>query len=65
MDRLLTPESLAALLAVPKRAIYGLAAAGEIPGAIRIGRRLRFDSQLIRTWLRLHRRAELKRQRAR
>jgi excisionase family DNA binding protein len=64
MDRLLTPETVAVLLAVPKRAIYGLAATGEIPGAIRIGRRLRFDRRLIRTWLRIHRRAEISRRRS-
>jgi excisionase family DNA binding protein len=56
MDSLLTAEALSVLIGVRKRAIYNMVAAGEIPGAMHIGRRLRFNSSAVRSWLRLLRR---------
>jgi excisionase family DNA binding protein len=48
---LLTPEELASIIKVSRRALYSMCDRGEVPGIIRIGRRLRFDAQLIRIWL--------------
>lgn len=56
MDSLLTAEDLSVLIGVGRRAIYNMVAAGEIPGAMHIGRRLRFNPAVVRAWLRLLRR---------
>jgi excisionase family DNA binding protein len=55
-DSLLTPEIVASLLGVTRRTIYNMVSAGEIPGAVHLGRRLRFNSGAIRAWLRILRR---------
>jgi excisionase family DNA binding protein len=41
-DALLTPENIATLLGVGKRTVYNMVCAGQIPGVLHVGRRLRF-----------------------
>lgn len=48
---LMTVEELAALLQASKGAIYARLARGGIPGALRLGRTLRFDRRVIVHWL--------------
>ncbi len=49
--RLLTADDLADLLATTRGAIYARHARGGIPGGIRLGRTLRFDPEVINTWI--------------
>ncbi len=51
-DSLLTPENIAALLGVGKRTVYNMVWAGQIPGVVHVGRRLRFAEDAIRAWVR-------------
>ncbi|EDM77882.1 hypothetical protein PPSIR1_01607 [Plesiocystis pacifica SIR-1] len=46
----LEPEDVAALLGVHRKAIYDLAARGEIPGAHRAGHMLRFRCDALIEW---------------
>lgn len=48
---LMTVAELAALLQASKGAIYARLARGGIPGALRLGRTLRFDRRIIVHWL--------------
>ena len=48
---LMTVEELAALLRTSKGAVYARYARGGIPGAVRLGRTLRFDPEVIAQWL--------------
>lgn len=48
---LMTPEELALLLHMSKGAVYAKVARGGIPGAVRLGRTLRFDPRIIAQWL--------------
>ena len=48
---LLTVQDLALLLATSNSGVYSRVARGQIPGALRIGRSLRFDPRVIAEWL--------------
>lgn len=48
---LLTVKDLAVLLATSSSSIYSRVGRGQIPGALRIGRSLRFDPRVIARWL--------------
>ncbi len=48
---LLTVQDLAVLLATSSSGVYSRVARGQIPGALRIGRSLRFDPRVIAQWL--------------
>lgn len=48
---LMTVEELAILLQTSKGAVYARLARGGIPGALRLGRTLRFDRRVIVHWL--------------
>ncbi len=48
---LLTVKDLAVLLATSSGGIYSRVARGQIPGALRLGRTLRFDPRVIAQWL--------------
>ncbi|GJM43206.1 MAG: hypothetical protein DHS20C21_00480 [Gemmatimonadota bacterium] len=48
---LLTPEDLATLLRTTKRAVYVAAARAQIPGEVRMGRRLLFRRDEVLVWL--------------
>ena len=48
---LMTVEELALLLQTSKGAVYARLARGGIPGALRLGRTLRFDRRIIVHWL--------------
>jgi excisionase family DNA binding protein len=47
----MTTEEVAALLRVNRKAIYGAVARGELPGAHRVGRKLRFSRDAVLAWL--------------
>ncbi len=47
----LTVQDLAVLLATSSSGVYSRVARGQIPGAFRIGRSLRFDRRVIAQWL--------------
>lgn len=47
----LTVQDLAVLLATSNSGVYSRVARGQIPGAFRIGRSLRFDRRVIAQWL--------------
>ncbi|WP_371878691.1 helix-turn-helix domain-containing protein [Conexibacter sp. DBS9H8] len=49
-ERLLTPEEVGRLLAVPKSWVYGAARTGQLP-AVRLGRYVRFREATIVEWL--------------
>ena len=49
--RLLTVKDLAALLSTSRSGVYSRVARGQIPGALRLGRTLRFDPRVIAQWL--------------
>lgn len=51
LPRLLRPEAVADVLGISRPALYAMAGRGELPGLIRIGKRLRFDAAAIREWL--------------
>jgi len=48
----LTVEELAALLRVNRKTAYDAVAAGEIPGARRVGRTIRITREVVVAWLR-------------
>ena len=48
---MLTVQDLAVLLVTSSSGIYSRVARGQIPGAFRIGRSLRFDRRVIAQWL--------------
>jgi len=48
---LLTVRELAVLLATSSSGVYSRVARGQIPGALRIGRSLRFDPRVVAQWL--------------
>jgi len=48
----LTVDEVAGLLRVNRKTIYELIARGEIPGARRLGRALRFSRDAVLDWLR-------------
>ena len=48
---LLTVQDLASLLTTSSSGVYSRVARGQIPGALRIGRSLRFDPRVIARWL--------------
>ena len=50
--RLLTPQQLADLLQVPIKTLYAWKYQGEGPRALKIGRHLRYDEDVVDTWLR-------------
>lgn len=52
MEHLLTPDDLAAVLGIQKRSIYVVRAqGGNLPPAIKLGRRLRFRPDDVLAWL--------------
>lgn len=51
LPELVTPERVAEWLGVSRHAVYLMVNRGEIPGSIKIGRRLRFDADQLRSWL--------------
>jgi len=63
--QLISSRQVALALLLPVRSVYQLARLGQIPGVIRLGRRVRFDADVVERWLRIRRRAEHERQRAR
>lgn len=48
---LLKVQDLASLLATSSSGVYSRVARGQIPGALRIGRSIRFDPRVIARWL--------------
>jgi excisionase family DNA binding protein len=48
----LTADEAAALLRVSRKAIYAAANRGEIPGAFRLGRSIRFSRAALVAWMR-------------
>jgi excisionase family DNA binding protein len=55
-DVLLTADEMAALLKVPPKSVYAMAAEGALPGVRRLGRRLRFYRPEVLAWLEGNRR---------
>ena len=51
MPALLTAADVAATLRSTPRAIYVMVARGQLPGVIRIGRRLLFQQEALLDWL--------------
>ena len=51
LPTLLTPDEVAALLRTTRKAIYGMNARGQLPGAIRVSRRLLFRRRDLLRWL--------------
>jgi excisionase family DNA binding protein len=49
---LLTPTEAATLLRTTRKAIYALVARQQIPGVVRVGRRVLFHSRDLLNWLR-------------
>lgn len=48
---LLTPDEAALLLRTSRKAVYSLAERGQIPGVVRIGRRLLIERDPLVSWL--------------
>lgn len=48
---LLTPDELAALLRTTRKAVYAMIARGQLPGIVRLGRRVLFDRRELLQWL--------------
>jgi len=48
---LLTADDVADILRTSRKAIYAMAEQGKLPGIVRIGRRLLFNSQDLLHWL--------------
>lgn len=48
---LLTAEELGELLRLSRGAIYTMVARGELPGVVKLGRRLRFRRDAVLEWL--------------
>lgn len=49
--RLLTVRDVALLLSVTPKAVYQMVHRNEVPGIIRVGKRLRFDCAVLLKWL--------------
>lgn len=49
---LMTPDELAAHLGCSRHALYMSVSRDQIPGKVKIGRRLRFDRAIVLQWLR-------------
>ena len=49
-EPLMTVDELAAYLNVSKRAVYAMVARDQVPGLVRVGRRMRFEPRTIRAW---------------
>ena len=49
---LLTPNEVAALLRTSRKAIYSMVERGQLPGIVRIGRRLLVREDALLDWLR-------------
>jgi excisionase family DNA binding protein len=52
LPSVLTVDEVAALLRVNRKTVYELIGRGEIPGARRLGRALRFSRDAVLDWLR-------------
>lgn len=52
LPNLLTSNETAGVLRTSKKAIYAMVARGQIPGVIRIGRRVLFQQDVLVEWLR-------------
>ncbi|MGW2818013.1 helix-turn-helix transcriptional regulator [Streptomyces sp. NPDC001415] len=50
-DRYLTPEDLAAMLAVPIETVYGWRKKRTGPVGFRVGRHVRYDPAAVRDWI--------------
>lgn len=50
--RLLDADEVADLLRISRSAVYSMVSRQELPGVVRIGRRLRFDSEKLYEYLR-------------
>ena len=48
---LLNAEEVAQLLLVSKKAVYAMAERGQLPGVVRIGRRIRVRRTVLLNWL--------------
>ncbi len=48
----LTADEVAALIRVERKTLYDAAKRGQIPGAFRVGRLLRFKREVVLEWLR-------------
>ena len=51
LPQFLTPDEVADLLRISKRAVYSMAHRGQLPGVSTFGRRLRFRRDAMLTWL--------------
>ncbi|WP_086001247.1 helix-turn-helix domain-containing protein [Plesiocystis pacifica] len=51
LPEFLKAEELAALLRVNRKTVYEAVARGEIPGAVRVGRVLRFQRDAVLEWI--------------
>ncbi len=52
MEPLLTPKTLAALLGIAEQTIYNRhSTGGDLPPAVKIGRRLRFRAEDVSLWV--------------
>ena len=58
---LLTPNEVAELLRTSRKAIYSMAERGQLPGIVRIGRRLLVREDALLDWLRQRSTASLER----
>ena len=50
LPELLTPDELAALLRTTRKAVYAMIARGQLPGIVRLGRRVLFDRDELLQW---------------
>ncbi len=48
---LLTPDEVAQLLRTTRRAVYAMVERGQLPGVVRLGRRVLFDQRDLLNWL--------------
>ena len=48
---LLTPDDVAKVLRTTRRAVYAMVERGQIPGVVRLGRRVLFRQQTLVDWL--------------
>ena len=52
LPRLLLADEVAELLSTSRKAVYGMADRGVLPGVVRLGRRLLFREDALLDWLR-------------